>query len=207
MRRPKLIWTALLALVLCGTVAGATLAAKGGPSSSAGRWGQHEATITDGTTAGAGESDSLDRAVEETPEGAAPSSGGNPPFVRRFVLIEVFGTDFVFVDAAEPADVSAGDHYVFHDPVFNEDRSEQAGDVHVVCAVSFGRDVCHGNFQLRRGKIAFEGTVPQTAEESAEEGFVLAITGGTGAYALARGQISGTQLEDGFRLVFTVLLI
>ena len=207
MRGSKLVWTALLVLVLCGMVAGATFAAKGAPSSSVGRWGQHEATMTDGTTAGVAESESLDDAVEATPEGAASSSGPNTPFVRRLVLIEVFGTDFVFVDAAEPADVSPGDHYVFHDPLFNEDRTEEVGDVHVVCTVSFGRDACHGNVQLRRGKIAFEGTVPQTAEEAAEEGFVLAITGGTGAYALARGQISGTQLEDGFRLVLTVFLI
>lgn len=112
---------------------------------------------------------------------------------ERIVLLQREGEDFFFVDVLDE-DFSPGDTYGFHDPLRDEEDTERAGELHVVCTAHFGEDVCGGTIRLGgRGKITFEGTVPATAEPL---NFLLAITGGTRDFRAARGQMRVESIDD-----------
>jgi hypothetical protein len=74
------------------------------------------------------------------------------------------------------------------------------GDDHVVCTFTGTwpreTDFCHGLFELPDGTIVADGA-------SARGPFTVAITGGTGAYAGARGELRSTPTKNGELLAFT----
>jgi hypothetical protein len=101
------------------------------------------------------------------------------------------------VDISDPG-LSAGDHVVMTDGVVHADGSP-AGSMTQVCTVVVpgaslfaSRFDCSGSFELDNGEIIVQGPfVPADAAST------LAVTGGTGEFAAARGQvILGTEDDE-----------
>ena len=79
-----------------------------------------------------------------------------------------------------------GDVLTFANPVFNADNTEQVGTDNGYClrtAVGSAWE-CHWILTLSDGQITVDGPFLDTRDS------VLAITGGTGAYSEARGEMS-----------------
>jgi allene oxide cyclase-like protein len=102
-----------------------------------------------------------------------------------------------FVDLGAPG-LSVGDHVVTTDGVVRPDGTP-AGSTEQVCTVVEPKASlfastfdCAGSFQLDQGQITVQGAfVPNAAESS------FAITGGTGAFARARGEVLlATEADD-----------
>ena len=117
---------------------------------------------------------------------ASADSGGH---AKPISLVEADKTlQPTFVDTGKPG-ASAGDMAVIHDGVLR--NGSPAGSYNQVCTVAalgsspFTSEFeCVGSITFKDGTITMAGPfVPANAEQSA------AITGGTGAYRTARGEI------------------
>jgi hypothetical protein len=95
-----------------------------------------------------------------------------------------------------------GNYIVFDDPVFDAADKHQVGNVNGTCVnTSNTMEECHFTFILPKGQITVEG--PFT---SASPTATFAITGGTGIYDEARGQVAqktvntpaGTEIDFAF---------
>jgi hypothetical protein len=101
------------------------------------------------------------------------------------------------VDLGDPG-LSLGDHVITTDGVLRPD-STPAGSTEQVCTVVEPKASlfastfdCAGSFQLDQGEIIVQGTFVPTAAESS-----FAVTGGTGAFASARGEVTlATEADD-----------
>ena len=121
---------------------------------------------------------------------AAPQTSDRTAAKRTIHLREASPTPKLkVVDIGDPG-VSAGDHVVTVDGVLDE-HGDRAGSMSQVCTIlSPGENVftstydCSGSFDLADGSITVQGTFVPTAESS-----TLAITGGTGRFAKARGEV------------------
>jgi hypothetical protein len=110
---------------------------------------------------------------------SATGRGGD----REFVLVERQVSQH-FVDLGV-AGLGVGDHAVFRS-VFRTPGGAKAGDVHVVCTlVSKAAAQCDATARLHGGTLELSGLFNITSPD-----VQLAITGGTGAYDRARGQLS-----------------
>jgi hypothetical protein len=101
--------------------------------------------------------------------------------------------EFKFSDVAPEArseeDVSAGDSFVFSGDVSGKRKGRLAG----ACDVADkGEPTCHATYIFDDGQITVAG-VPDFSQQA--ETFQLPVTGGSGAYEGASGQI--TVREDG----------
>ena len=99
-------------------------------------------------------------------------------------LVERVATDAVSVHGGKAAD-NVGDILTFANPVFDAANAGQLGSdqgfcVRLVVGKSFE---CHWTLTLADGQIAVDGPFLDATDS------VLAVTGGTGAYAGARGQM------------------
>jgi hypothetical protein len=104
--------------------------------------------------------------------------------------------DFTVVDTA-PAGDSPGDQILFRDDLFDP-AGRRIGRDEARCTIMFRGDVlCDATFILAgRGQLTIEGV-----------NLTFAITGGTGEFRKARGQMRETFLPTGeFRFVFTLFL-
>jgi hypothetical protein len=132
------------------------------------------------------------------------TAGGQGAQGRTIQLTELDkGATFGFVDnpprgpGRNRPRVSPGDVLAFSSPVADP-SGNRVGRVDVQCAVTSGRSfrtarqVCHGAFDLADGAISLAATVvgdPKTV--------VAPVTGGTGAYAGARGQLTSVNQRRG----------
>ncbi|GAA0621042.1 hypothetical protein GCM10009547_24590 [Sporichthya brevicatena] len=96
---------------------------------------------------------------------------------------------------------SVGDRYVFSERLFDEDN-KRVGTLAATCDVTYvnrsssGRvknalSHCTGTFRLDDGQITVAGTITRTAKSA-----VLAITGGTGRYDDAAGEVALKFVND-----------
>jgi hypothetical protein len=108
---------------------------------------------------------------------------------------------FEFVDVGEPAegegDFSPGDMLIFENILRNEAGTKQVGNFFANCTMSVPpMALCRGTLWLEQGKIEIS-----TAVNFADADVIhSAITGGTGRYKTARGQVVfGRQISEGVR--------
>ncbi len=100
-----------------------------------------------------------------------------------------------FVDTGKPGP-SVGDVAVFRDDVLRADGSTAGTFRHVCTLVDLAAGPastfqCTGSLALKDGTITVEGPfVPATPEQAA------AVTGGTGAYSTARGEVAVRAIDD-----------
>ena len=96
--------------------------------------------------------------------------------------------EFKFSDVAPKAtsedDVSAGDSFVFSGDVSGARKGRLLG----ACEVAGkGEPTCHGTYKFGDGQVAIGG-IPNFSQEA--ETFRIAVTGGSGAYEGASGQVT-----------------
>ena len=120
--------------------------------------------------------------------GASLASADGGSSDRQFVLIERQVSQH-FVDLGD-AGLSVGDHAVFRS-VFTTPSRAHAGDVNVVCTlVSKVAVHCNATARLHNGTLELSGLFNITSPD-----IRLAITGGTGAFDRAHGQLSSHHLH------------
>jgi allene oxide cyclase len=143
---------------------------------------------------------------EATPE-ASPAPMGTVDItpvdgVISFTVIEVPASDAV-VDQAPEGD-SAGDILVFANNVMDETGETQVGTDQGWCIrtnVAGGAWECTWTLFLAQGQIVSQGPFLDAGPST------MAITGGTGEFAGARGQLELSANEDGlFVFAYTVML-
>ncbi len=131
---------------------------------------------------------------------ACGSSGSSAP--TSLHVVEHADTDIV-ADVAPDGD-SIGDVLGFANPVFDEANQKQVGTDNGQCirtAVGSAWE-CFWTLTLADGQITVEGPFFDTKDST------LAITGGTGAYSQARGQMTlharndkGTEYDFTYQIV------
>jgi hypothetical protein len=102
-----------------------------------------------------------------------------------------------------PQGFSLGDQTIFADDVYDKKGGTKIGSDGVVCTVvrvtdaatGSGTAQCVATASLPDGQITIQGLVSFTGTELPAP-FQQAITGGTGAYANARGQITVEELSE-----------
>ena len=92
----------------------------------------------------------------------------------------------VAIGDVPPAGDSAGDQLAFHDPLFDAADKHQVGQNNGDCVRTVVGQVyeCFATVFLSTGQITVEGSFYSNGADS-----MFAITGGTGAYQEARGQM------------------
>ena len=143
------------------------------------------------------------------------SADGRPAAAhhRTFTLIEHEGP-FSFVDLPPVQNrgdrsVTAGDLLVLPNPLTRPDGSK-AGTLYAACTVIDARTSvdtaifhCSGSYVLRRGTLVLSATGAVASAPTLN----LAITGGTGAYARARGTVVSRVGEEAGTRTDTVRLV
>ena len=122
----------------------------------------------------------------QTPVAGAPAAGG-----RLTITVVERAINDTPIDLGDPGD-SIGDLIAFGNPVFDEDNEQQVGQgqgscVRTVVGASYE---CSFTVILPDGQLAVQGPFEDDGES------VLAITGGTGAYAGASGEMGLSVFED-----------
>ena len=112
-----------------------------------------------------------------------------PARSHRFRLIEHLD-GITFVDDP-PAGDSAGDRLTFDDPLFNATNTRQVGKVLAVCTqvgTSLTLFHCDVTVAIANDSLALQGRFDATMTTS-----TFAVTGGTGRYNKARGEVILTE--------------
>ena len=129
--------------------------------------------------------------------GSAASAGSGGKGKKDVHVIEHATTDTV-VDIGDPGD-STGDLLTFHNDVYDQSDTHVVGSDQGECVridPAAGSWECRWITILGGGSIAVEGQFLDTANT------VLAITGGTGTYSKARGEMSLLSREGGTKYDF-----
>lgn len=134
---------------------------------------------------------------------------------RASVVLDLVGkaaSDTVYVDH-DPPEYSMGDQYVFTNDLLR--GGTKVGEDGGVCTVSrIAEDgastlYCSGSNTLPGGQITTAGLVTYGADEAfKKEPYFFSITGGTGKYRTARGEVKITELgsTELLRLAFRIVL-
>ena len=125
----------------------------------------------------------------------ASDNGDNDDVIRlvgRIVVDE-------YVDLAPKGEPNAGDHLVFSDDVYW--NGNKVGFLDGTCTftrvkATAGRFHCTATLTLPKGQITIQGAIRIPFGENFLGPFYLAITGGTGAYDEARGQVRVRTVSD-----------
>jgi allene oxide cyclase len=129
----------------------------------------------------------VETTVGETPAGDEPGAEFTGTVIR---VVEHAETDTP-LDLGEEGD-SIGDLIAFGNPIFDEANEEQIGTNQGQCVRTvLGQSYeCFWTIILADGQITVQGPFNDAADS------VMAITGGTGAYAGARGQMRLHARDD-----------
>jgi hypothetical protein len=176
-RRGSLALLSVAAAGVAASAGGAALAAGGSPALS--RWGALAPKVA---------------AAEQPAEPATPDTAGS----TVISLLERAGQHATLVRVGHAQGLRAGDYSVFRDPLdpwgtTGATGAGKAGFVSVTCLFGYGEALCRGNaFLTGRGRITFDGAAPPNNSP-----FTLAVTGGTGEFQTARGQIHVAPIGNG----------
>ena len=122
---------------------------------------------------------------------AAGSGGDGRNGHHRTIKVLSINTEEDLVDVGMP-DFSLGDEFVFASKLMR--GGKQVGHTGVVCTItSVAREEsqCVGTAWFRKGQITIQGLVTEEPEV-----FALPITGGSGAFKGAEGQLVVRQVSD-----------
>jgi hypothetical protein len=123
---------------------------------------------------------------------AKTAAARNHTKVLTFLEIEQRGA---FVDVGDSGE-SAGDYFLFESRLMSKDGSKLLGRDSGKCTLGVRTFICDATAQVfGKGKITVYGAFFAEADTR------IAITGGTGAYREAAGQLTVTDLSDGNTLL------
>jgi allene oxide cyclase len=133
---------------------------------------------------------------------AVVSSGGSDGSGGKVIHVVEHATTDATTDTGDPGDTS-GDILTFANDVFDASDSTKVGTDQGYCIriTAPGSYECNWTTFLEDGQITVEGPFFDTSDS------VVAITGGTGAYRNARGQMvlkarnGGTEFDFIFRVI------
>jgi allene oxide cyclase len=133
---------------------------------------------------------------------AVVSAGGSGGSGGKVIHVVEHATTDATTDTGDPGDTS-GDILTFANDVFDASDSTKVGTDQGYCIriTAPGSYECNWTTFLEDGQIAVEGPFFDTSDS------VVAITGGTGAYRNARGQMvlkarnGGTEFDFTFRVI------
>ena len=142
----------------------------------------------------------------------APAVADRRNETERFTVLDRAADDeqnISFIDVGGH-DFTVGDYFVIElDPLFNRSDTrrvaDSSGDCLVVAIDQRGSGAtieCDTTFHFSRGSLAVEATVEFT---ETEESGVGAVTGGTGTYKAADGQVRISSVDRGLLFQFEVL--
>jgi hypothetical protein len=125
-------------------------------------------------------------------QAAKASSAGTGGEVLTF--IEAYNDDVASIPVVggEPGVIDPGDAFLFEAPLMNRAGTRQLGKEYVRCENGFEGFTCEATMLIfNKGKITAAGTM-FSADDT-----VLAVTGGTGKFKTAHGQLTSTLTDDG----------
>ena len=131
---------------------------------------------------------------------------------RRSVVLHLVATEVesTFLDLGDP-DFSQGDQFVFTNDLLR--RGTKVGEDGGMCVVTrltaegAATFKCVGSNALPGGQITVQGIVTYgPGEEVKEEPYFFAITGGTGKYKTARGQVKIEETSGDDRITLRIRL-
>jgi len=132
--------------------------------------------------------------------GVGASSGDASSGVASLRFYERPGVTTVVDNAPKGKKASRGDIILYTNPVFDR-QGTQVGADHGVCTViGVGQSQCDATLVLPRGQIVTHGV------EGTRTSFEIAVLGGTGAYAGARGTMTARPIKDGGSTILISLL-
>ena len=116
------------------------------------------------------------------------------------------------ITAPEPKDVSVGDQFIVRSTLFH--KGTPVGEESNICAITRGEPdkpvtlYCSGVDSLPAGKIAWQGSIDYGPDGlPTADPYFLAITGGTGKYRTAHGEIRAQELpNEEFRYSMRIIL-
>src|SRR5262245_22051725 len=138
--------------------------------------------------------------------------GGDQPSIKTMRLTATAFADKDF--DVDPSGVSVGDHFVATEDLFR--KGERVGTGHAACTVTrlepatgtpeTGAAECRVGVVLPEGQVTAQGIRFFALDAQELPNFVLAVTGGTGAHAGARGSVHIVDLDEtGSRLTFELV--
>ena len=142
------------------------------------------------------------------------SAGAQSPTGRTLTFVERDnGSTFGFVDnpprhqgSRNNPVFSPGDYFVFANPTYDATNTRRLGTLHVQCVATTrakatkAPETCAGVFALNDGTITLQAYNKGEAKVTN-----ITVTGGTGAYANARGTMVSTSTKNGSNDVLTLL--
>jgi hypothetical protein len=132
--------------------------------------------------------------------GVGASSGGASSGVASLRFYERPGPTAIVDNAPKGKKASRGDIIVYANPVFDR-QGTQVGTDHGVCTVlNTSQTQCDATLALPKGQIVTHGL------QSAKTSFEVAVIGGTGAYAGARGTMTTHPIKEGGSTILITLL-
>ena len=116
-------------------------------------------------------------------------AGGSATADTTFTLNEVHA-GAQFVNVTHTLDGGPGDELILRSVLHNQ-AGDRVGSLNVFCVIVLANQLeCQGTYRLPSGTITGTAMVPN--DENSTAPVRIAITGGTGRYAGARGQIVTT---------------
>jgi hypothetical protein len=125
-------------------------------------------------------------------EAAEASAARDHTKVLTFLEIEERSA---FIDVGDPGE-SSGDYFLFESRLMSEDGTTLLGRDSGKCTLGIRTFICDATASIfGKGKITVYGALFREADTR------IAITGGTGAYKEAGGQLTVTDTSDGNTLL------
>jgi hypothetical protein len=139
-------------------------------------------------------------AVAVLVSGIGASSIGASSGVASLRFYERPGSTHVIDNAPKGRKAGRGDIILFVNPVFDRQGTQVGTDRGVCTMYSAGESQCDATLALPKGQIVTHGL------QGAKTGFDVAVIGGTGAYAGARGTMTTRPIKEGGSTILISLL-
>ncbi len=115
---------------------------------------------------------------------SAASKAATSSATQTIVVTEPYSNESASLTPSSTSTSDAGHYNVFRDPLYASDT--QVGHVLATCMTGFAGDsLCRGVLEFADGNITIDGSSLGT-----DGSFFLSITGGTGKYERASGQVN-----------------
>lgn len=132
--------------------------------------------------------------------GVIAAAGGASAGVASLRFYERPGPTSIVHNVSTGNQKAAGDVVLFENPVFDRQGTRVGTDTGVCTVLNAKQSMCETTLLLPKGQIVTHGL------QIAKQSFELAVIGGTGAYAGARGTMVARPIKDGGATILITLL-